>query len=55
MFAAEHGNKELVKILLARGALVDKRDTGNRTARGYATMSGNPAVMELLPEDLPLV
>ena len=48
LIAAEHGHKELVELLLKRGAEADARDSGGGTALMVAAAKGHERVAEML-------
>jgi ankyrin repeat protein len=48
MFASERGHKEVVKLLIEKGAGVNVKDKYGWTALKYASENGHQEIVELL-------
>ena len=51
MYAAENGNKDIVKLLIDKGANVNKQDKNGKTPLMYAVVKGNKDIVKLLIEN----
>ncbi|KAL8883557.1 MAG: hypothetical protein Q9192_007105 [Flavoplaca navasiana] len=48
--AARHGNEQMVRFLLEKGAITDLKDSLKKTAMQYAQENGHPAIVTLLEQ-----